>query len=290
MLKEYEQYRLENNIKETTIKYEIEQLKSFLSFAAKFSERPLEPFEIKPIHVKEFIASQKKEKNLKDTTIKRKLSTIRQYFHFLWKIGKVPNDFMPKITYEYHIPDIIGSTNYQELLNKKDAILRDPRLLLNDKLYFLLALKGIKLQDIGNMNVDNIIDAGNKIILGFETFQGNFVKHYFYDDSDISVFLQAIERSAFRDHDILIASNKKSESSYLHYNLKDINSRLEDVLKISFRAEEIRLSFIHYLYMVEDKKIEEMAQVLGVTETTLTNSLKLALERYKHMDYNKATN
>lgn len=290
MLKEYVEYRKEKNIKDSTIKYETEQLESFLSFVAKFSERKLEPFEIKPIHVKSYLAFQKEEKNIKDSTIKRKLTTIRQFFHFLWLIGKIPNDFMPKVTYEYDIPEKIGITNYVELLNKKEAILRDHRLLLNDKLYFLLTLKGIKLQDIGSMTLDNVKDAGNKVILSFESYQGNIVKHYFYGDSEIMVFLQALERGLFRDHNVLIASTKLSEASYLHYNLKVINNRIQEVLNHPFKADEVRLSYIHYLYKVEEKSIEQMAETLGVSITTLTSSLKVALERYKHMDYNKATN
>lgn len=290
MLREYKEYRQKNNIKDTTIKYEIEQLESFLGFVEKFAGRKLEPFEIKPLHVKSYLDSQKAEKNVKDNTIKRKLSTIRQYFHFLWKVGKVPNDFMPKLTYDYNIPEKVGFTNYQELLLKKELILRDTRLLLNDKLYFLLTLKGIKLQDIGSMTINNIKDAGNKIILHFENFQGMLVKHYFYEDAEIAVFLQAIERAAFREHDVLVSSTKQSESSYLHYNIKVINNRLNEVLKQPFKAEEVRLSYIHYLYKVQEKSVEEMAEIIGVSVSSMMSTLKVALERYKHIDYNKATN
>lgn len=290
MLKEYAKYRKENNIKDSTIKYEIEQLESFLSYISKFSDRKLEPFEIKPLHVKSYLDHQKYEKQLKDNSIRRKLSLIRQFFHFLWEVGKVPNDFMPKVTYEYNIPEKVGSTNYQELLFKKDKILSDTRLLLNDKLYFLLTLKGIKLQDIEHLTTLNVEDAGNKIIVQFENYQGYMVKHYFYLNSEISVFLQALERSTFREHDFLVASTNRNELNYLRHNLKEISKRLHDAIQAPFRGEEIRLSYIHYLYTVEDKKIADMATILGVSISSLTNTLKVALERYKHMDYNKATN
>ncbi|WP_211656220.1 site-specific integrase [Planococcus alpniumensis] len=290
MLKEYAEYRRGNNIKEQTLKYEIEQLHIFLAFVTNFAGRKLEPFEIKPLHVKKYLDHEKEIKQVTDTTIKRKLSTIRQYFHFLWEVGKVPNDFMPKVKYEYNIPEKVGSTNYQELLAKKKQILSNSKLLLNDKLYFLLTLKGIKLQDIERLTTENVVDAGNKIVVRFENSQGYFVKYNFYDESDIAVFIQAIERATFRDHTLLVASTNRKEANYLRHNLKEINDRLYKVINAHFRGEEIRSSYIHFLYKVEQKSLEEMAEMLGTSVTSITNTLKVVLERYKHMDYNKATN
>lgn len=290
MLNSYAEYRKNNDIKANTIKYEVEQLESFLTFVEKYNSKQMEPYQIKPSDIKAYLKYQKEEKKVKDTTIKRKISAIRQYFDFLWKTGKVPYDFMPKLTYEYDIPKKIGSTNYLDLLNKKENVLYDARLLLNDKLYFLFTIKGLKLRDIEQLQVGNLSDEGNKVVLRFENTNGFIVEHSFTEDPEVAVLLQAIERSAFREHGILIASTNQKEPNYIRSNQKEILKRLHDALGHPFKGEEIRLAYVHYMYKVERKSLEEMGEDLGVSVDSIALTLKLVLERYKHLDYNKATN
>lgn len=290
MIKTFKEYREKNNIKQNTIKYEVEQLETFLTFVAERHEKSLEPFEITPSDIRAYLDFQKKVKQVKDNTLKRKLSVIRQYFHFLWKSGKVPYDFMPKFEYKFNVPEKIGHTNYQRLLEKKESVLLDSRLILNDKLYFIFTMLGIKMKDIEELKFQHLIDQGDHIVLLFTNSNNYVVEHHFDNHLEVGVLLQAIERSMFRNHDILVGSTNQKEANYIRGNLKEIYNRLESVLSQPFKGEEIRLSYIHYLYKVKGMTIEEMSETLGTSIASAASTLKVVLERYKHIDYNEATN
>lgn len=290
VIKTYKEYREKNNIKQNTIKYEVEQLETFLAFVAERHEKRLESFEITPSDIRAYLDFQKTVKQVKDNTLKRKLSVIRQYFHFLWKSGKVPYDFMPKFEYKFNVPEKIGYTNYQDLVDRKESVLSDARLILNDKLYFLFAMIGIKMKDIEELKMQHLKDQGDHIVLLF-TNSNNYVVEYRFDNPvEIGVLLQAIERSMFREHDILVGSTNQKEPNYIRGNLKEIYNRLESVLGQPFKGEEIRLSYIHYMYKIKQMTIEEMSETLGASVASIASTLKVVLERYKHIDYNKATN
>jgi len=290
VIKAYSEYREKNNIKQNTIKYEVEQLETFLAFVAERHEKSLESFEITPSDIRAYLDFQKNVKNVKDNTLKRKLSVIRQYFHFLWKSGKLPYDFMPKFEYKFNVPEKTGFTNYQDLETKIESVLMDSRLILNDKLYFMFAMIGIKMKDIEALKLEHLKDQGDHIVLLFTNSNNYVVEQRFDNLIEIGVLLQAMERSMFRDHDILVGSTNQKEPNYIRSNLKEIYNRLESVLSQPFKGEEIRLSYIHYLYKVKGMTIEEMSEALGTSIASMASTLKVVLERYKHIDYNKATN
>lgn len=280
MLHGYEAYRLENGIFPETLVTEVKLLQAFVVFANVHNNKQLEPYEIKPADVRAFL-DQEKAKGLKPSTLKRKLSQIRQYFHYLWKIGKVPVDFMPKFEYELVVPKTEAKLLYEDFWNVKEKILRDSNLLLNARLYFLFAMKGFRMLEIERLESRHFEDLGEIIEMNFVTSQGVLWQLVFSDPFEVAVICQALERAVFREHDFLVASDRKYGAAYVRRNLKDIYSRLNGLLPKPFKTEEVRMAYIFSLYKREGKSVDELAELLGVTPESLTSTLRLVFERYK---------
>lgn len=222
-----------------------------------------------------------KAKGLKASTLRRKLSHLRQYFHYLWKIGKLPVDFMPKFEYELVVEKSTATLDYQEFVNAKERVLQHASLSLNAKLYFLFTMAGFRMKEIERIRSRHFRDLGDRMEMHFVTSQEVFWQLTFEEESAISVLTQAQERALFREHDYLVSSEKKYGADYVRNNMKEIYNRLNAVLPAPFRTEEVRMAYIYHLYKVQEKPFDEMVELLGVTPESLTSTLKLVFERYK---------
>lgn len=280
MLGGYKAYRLKEGISPVTLVTELELLKTFVRFVNLRNNKQLEPYEIKPSDVRAFL-DQEKDKGLKASTVKRKMYHIRQYFHYLWKVGKVPVDFMPKFEYELVIEKQSATLLYADFAKEKNKVLQHPTLALNAKLYFLFAMAGFRMREIERLQSRHFRDLGDRVEMKFVTSQDVFWQLIFEDSAEVAVIVQAMERALFRNHDYLIASDKKYGPDYLRNNMKEIYLGLTRLLPERFKTEEVRMAYIYDLYKVQEKSFDEMVELLGVTPMSLTSTLKLVFERYK---------
>ncbi|WP_233208527.1 site-specific integrase [Planomicrobium sp. MB-3u-38] len=280
MLYGYEEYRLKAGISPGTLVTEVELLKSFVRFVNERNGKQVEPYEIRPADVRAFL-DQEKGKGLKATTLKRKLSHIRQYFHYLWKVGKVPVDFMPKFEYELVVERTPATLYYQEFADEKRKVLQHRALMLNAKLYFLFAMKGFRMREIERLQSKHFRDLGDRVEMNFVTLEDVYWHLVFEDPMEVAVIVQALERALFREHDYLVSSDKKYGADYVRNNMKDIYHGLTSLLPKPFKTEEVRMAYIYDLYKVQGTSFDEMVALLGITPESLTSSLKLVFERYK---------
>ncbi|PKH10590.1 site-specific integrase [Planomicrobium sp. MB-3u-38] len=280
MLYGYEEYRLKAGISPGTLVTEVELLKSFVRFANIRNDKQLEPHEIRPADVRAFL-DQEKGKGLKASTLKRKLSHIKQYFHYLWKVGKVPVDFMPKFEYELVVEKPVAKLLYAEFQEEKGKVLQHPGLMLNAKLYFLFAMKGFRMREIERLQSKHFRDLGERVEMNFVTLEDVYWHLVFEDQLEVAVIVQAMERALFREHDYLVASDKKYGADYVRNNMKDIYQGLTALLPKPFKTEEVRMAYIYDLYKAQGKSYDEMVELLGITPESLTSSLKRVFERYK---------
>lgn len=288
MLYGYEEYRLKKGISPGTLVTEVELLKTFVQFVNAHNKKQLEPYEIKPSDVRAFL-DQEKAKGLQGSTLKRKLSQIKQYFHYLWKIGKVPVDFMPKFEYELVVSKAGATLFYQEFHDLKPKVLQDSGLLLNARLYFLFAMAGFRMKEIERIQSSHFTDLGDAIEMDFMTSQGILWHLEFTEPVEVAILSQALERSVFREHDYLVASDKKFGADYVRANLKDIYSGLNAHLPKHFKTDEVRLAYVHKLYKEDGMSFDEMVDLLGVSPESLTSTLKLVFERYKEGEQQKVS-
>ena len=280
MLAGYEVYRVEKGISSETLGIELDLIKTFLQFVNQRYVKQIEPHELRPADVRAFL-DQEKAKGLKASTLRRKLSHLRQYFHYLWKIGKLPVDFMPKFEYELVVEKSTATLDYLEFVNVKERVLRHASLSLNAKLYFLFTMAGFRMKEIERIRSRHFRDLGDRMEMHFITSQEVFWQLIFEEESAISVLTQAQERALFREHDYLVSSENKYGADYVRNNMKEIYKRLNAVLPAPFRTEEVRMAYIYHLYKVQEKPFDEMVELLGVTPESLTSTLKLVFERYK---------
>ena len=279
MLYGYEEYRLKEGISPGTLVTEMELLKSFVRFVNLRNDKQLEPYEIKPADVRAFL-DQEKAKGLKASTVKRKLSHIRQYFHYLWKVGKVPVDFMPKFEYELVSEKPTANLFYGEFAKEKKKVLQHRTLMLNAKIYFLFAMAGFRMREIERLQSRYFRDLGDRVEMNFVTSEDVFWQLTFEEPTEIAVIVQAMERAVFREHDYLVASDKKYGADYVRNNMKDIYQGLTALLPQPFKTEEVRIAYIYDLYKVQGMSFDEMVDLLGVTPASLTSALRRVFERY----------
>lgn len=280
MLYGYEEYRLKEGISPVTLVTELKLLKVFVHFANLRNDKQLEPYEIKPADVRAFL-DQEKNKGLKASTIKRKMYHIRQYFHYLWKVGKVPVDFMPKFEYALVVDKEPATLFYEDFAKEKKKVLQHSTLALNAKLYFLFAMAGFRMREIERIQSRHFRDLGDRVEMNFVTSQDVFWQLIFEGPAEVSVIVQAMERALFREHDYMVSSDKKYGPDYVRNNMKDIYSGLSALLPKPFKTEEVRMAYIYNLYKVQESSFDEMVQLLGITPASLTSALRLVFDRYK---------
>lgn len=284
----YEKYRLDNGISPNTVTIEIHLINSLLAYIDAVYEKSVEPHEIKPIDIRDFLLEQKEE-GLKDATILRKLGTIRSWFDYMWQINKIPNDFMPK----FKLPEKLEvnkeeiHVDYSYLLSKKAKILNSPHIRLYGKMLYILYMRGFRVRDIVKITLDQIEDHEEMMTITLVKSNG-YIQKATFTDIEIRIFLECIEKAVFRGTPYLLSSKVNDEYVPLQLgSFKGYILSLKEELNMPFRSEQIRLAYAHYLHIHEHKTIEELVEILGMSETSISMTLKEAIERVKIVDYNE---
>lgn len=285
----YEKYRLENNISPNTTRTEVRVINELIAFVNFKYKKEIEPRDIKPIDIREFLLEQKKERNLKDATLNRKIITIKNWYDFLWKINKVERDFMPK----FSLPGKLDKTkenisiDYGYLLSNKREILQSNHIRLYAKMLFILYMRGFRVRDIVQITLNHIKDTGDRITIKIEKSNGCIQVAEFIDE-EIGVILDCMERAVFRGTSYLLSSKVNDEYIPLQLgSFKDYINSLKDGLGVPFKSEQIRLAYVHYLYTKENLRAEELQEILGLSLPSVTLSIKEALERVQVIHYNE---
>ncbi|AQQ55342.1 site-specific integrase [Planococcus lenghuensis] len=289
MLKIYEKYRLDKGIHPNTLVLELDTLKHFLHFLNLQYGRKPEPFEIRPKDVRAYM-EREMEKGLHGSTLNRKLTILRQFFHFLWETGKLPVDFMPKFQFDVPVDEREATLLYETFLAEQPGLLRNDSLPVNYRLYFLFAMRGLKMRDIEQLRTVHLNDLSDRVELRYEMESGVIFRTVFQESEEVALLLQVIERALFREHDYIISSTKKHGPAYVKMNSQDLFGKLNSVLPQKFRTEEVRNAYIFHLYKKGEHTVEEMAAILGLTPAGFTRSLQTVLELYKNIDYTVVTN
>ncbi|MEK5209864.1 site-specific integrase [Psychrobacillus sp. FSL H8-0510] len=284
----YEKYRLAKGISDKTTVIEVSLIKNFLAYVNGVYKKTVAPHEIRPKDVHNFLDAER-EKNISDSTINRKLVYLRNWFNFMWEEGKVPVDFMPKLNYQKKLDlkpkSSIINLNYMELLEKRADVLTS-EIPLAAKLFYIFDLRGIRRRDSIRIKLEDIIDYGNYLTVTINTSFEQSVTLELSNDEEIAVLLQAIEKATFRDVEYIFSKKEKDKFVPITVSSENYcNDALAKVLGYPLKSEHVRFSYVHYLYVHENKKIEEIQQCLGTNIGTTTSILKEALVRVKDIDY-----
>lgn len=288
----YEKYRLRNGISPNTTIHEVSLIRSLLRFINKKYDKFVEPHEIRPIDIKEFL-DQERKSGLKDSTIKRKIGQIKSWFNYMWEIEKIKVDFMPKLKYGDKLdttPSKI-TIHYEELLKIKKALYNESQISPISKQFFLLFMRGIRIRDITEIQIDDFVDEGDIIKLHIETHGGQHLLLEFDDEDEIKVILTGIENAIFRNTPYFISSKINNEyTQFSQGTMKNVLEALSAFTGYPIRSEEMRQVYIHYLYRVKKLSMEEIAELIGVSMVSISHIINKSLERMERVDYNQKEN
>jgi integrase/recombinase XerD len=278
----YEKYRLENGISPNTVVHEVQLIRSLFAFLRKTYKKQVEPHEIRPSDIQKFL-QEEYATGIKDSTLNRKLIYIRRWFDYMWRIGKIPVDFMPKFKFNQKL-DLRPSdihVNYEDLLAKKESVLESDKLSLTAKILFLLYMRGLRLRDMAAIEAEDFVDRGDVLELTVEKKDG-YVVHIEFTGKEIPVMLEGIERAAFRSTPYLLSSKVKDEYTMFKMgSLSDYTESLSAFLGTPIRSGDIRFAYVHHLYAVKHKNLEEIQQIMGVSLDSASRMLKDSLTRLK---------
>ncbi|GEL05543.1 recombinase XerC [Rummeliibacillus stabekisii] len=285
MLFGFEEYRLKQNIKPTTLKYEIMCIKQLIAYLNSLYKKDIEPSKIKPSDIHSYI-EQQLEKN-KISTVNRKIGHIKNWFDYLWKSGQISYDFTEKISFikEDKIKSI--DVNYKYLLDKKVDI-SAANIPITAKLIYILYLKGLRPRDIYEITTNDFKDTGNSFILNIETLAGYEANIVFSDPTEIGILLSGIERAIFRDVPYILSSKDK-RGYYDKFNQDSHSNYIEHIVKIigcSFSSGPIRHAYIKYLFSEEKKSVEEISKIVGTSISNIGLVLKKPIESHNEGLYN----
>ncbi|HSJ39271.1 MAG TPA: site-specific integrase [Planococcus sp. (in: firmicutes)] len=278
----YEKYRLENGISPNTVVHEVQLIHSLLAFLSRHYKKNVEPHEIRPSDIQNFLQEQRAT-GIKDSTLNRKIIFIRQWFDYMWRIGRIPVDFMPKFKFSEKLdltpPDI--HLDYGKLLEQKEAVLVTGQLSLNAKILFILYLRGLRLRDMASIDISNFEDKGHKLTLTFEKKDG-YMSRIDFTGQEIAILLEGIERAVFRGTPYLLSSKVNNEYTLFQMgSLSDYTEALSTFIGMPMRSGDIRFAYVHYLYSEEQKNLEEIQEILGVSLDSASRILKDSLQRLK---------
>ncbi|ANU11104.1 Tyrosine recombinase xerC [Planococcus antarcticus DSM 14505] len=278
----YEKFRLDNGISPNTVVHEVQLIRSLFAFLRHTYKKPVEPHNIRPSDIQQFLMDQHAS-GIKDSTLNRKLIYIRRWFDYMWQIGRIPNDFMPKFKFSEKL-DLTPSDiylDYEDLLKKKESVLEADQLSLNAKILFILYLRGLRLRDMVTIDVENFDDRSGKLTLAVEKKDG-YQCLLGFNGKEIPVMLEGIERAVFRGTPYLLSSKVKNEYTMFQMgSLSDYTEALSSFVGTPMRSGDIRFAYVHYLYSVKHKNLEEIQEILGVSLDSASRILKDSLVRLK---------
>lgn len=103
-----------------------------------------------------------------------------------------------------------------------------------------------------------------------------------FTGKEISILLEGIERAVFRGTPYLLSSKVGSEYTFFQMgSLSDYTEALSAFIGLPMRSGDIRFAYVHYLYSEEQKNLEEIQEILGVSLDSASRILKDSLQRLK---------
>lgn len=281
MIQEYIEDRRTKGISEKTLILEEAYISLFLSFVEELYEREIEYFEIRPSDITYFL-DRESERN-SDHTIVRKISVLRNWFDFLWRLNKIPIDYMAKYTYHRRLDrsPLEIDFSYHELVEAKEKVLRSS-ISLNAKVVFLLIMKGLRVKDIQSLVVDQMVENEDTTTL---IFNGGMEREYdvtFSDNEDIAVLSDARIQSIFRGTSYLLSTKVVGEEAYSRFTDNAMHTamlRLQEVLGLPVTAEKVRRSYLRYLIEDQGYTVDDLVKYHGFRWETAVVIKKSIIEK-----------
>lgn len=280
VIQSYIEERRGKGISEKTLALEEAYISLFLSSVDSHYGKKVELHEIRPVDVTWFLDIQ--SENNSDHTIIRKISVLRNWFDFLWRMKKIPIDYMAKFKY-YRVLDPERQEiefSYFQLLERKEKVMYSS-LSLNAKVIFLLTMRGLRVRDIVSLDIDQMIEDDEGTTLIFNEGMEREFHMVFTEHEDIRVLSDARIQAIFRGVSYLVSTKIVGEGAYAQFTGNALHTaflRLQEVLDLPVTAEKVRKSYLTYLIEEKSYTIDDLVKYLGFRWETAARLKRLIIE------------
>lgn len=255
---------------ETLESYE-KVLDQFFAFLNGYYQKSIEPFEISPRDIKNYLEYQLKENEKQITTVNKELAILKTFFHYLWEKDIVMVDPTVKIRRlkPDQEPNQIDVT-YPEIQKTLKKVLENDNYTLVRKAVFILATKGLKTSefrfkkdDVTIVNDDwvNILTNNRSIDLKGEEAQ-YFLEYYnSILDNDTPYVFTTTKRTSKEKVPVEVMS-------ILHHLRVVSTDYLPNKKQLTLLG--IRKSLMLHMYS-EGISIQKIAEFFGIEENSVAN-------------------
>lgn len=262
---------------ETVRSYE-KILSQFFSYLKKTYFKDLEPYQINPSDIKNYLEEQKdKEKTI--STINKELAILKSFFHYLWEIDKVPIDPTVKIKRQKSDNTPALSITYKQIEELIPKVLSDQTYSPLRKAIFILATKGLKTADY-RFKKEHVVDSPKKDIVEIKLKNRNVV----LKGQEAACFLEYFYETLLIDTEYVFTTKPHGEENRVPIQVMSILNHLRHIASdyLPSSAQPLTLLSIRRAIALEYYKrnvsIQQIALNLGIEESSASNYLKHLIE------------
>lgn len=256
--------------------YTVEMLFNHLKH--KYKKAFIDPVEVQPSDIKSFLEDRINE-GTSLTTVNRYISNLKTFFDYLWSKNKIAIDPAVKI-HRYKVEKKgIKHVEYSQLLDMFPAIIQNPRYPLILKAIFVLALHGLRAGEFHILKEDVYEEADDVVIRAKK-------RNIRLSGKEAEVFMAHFIRSQFDSSEYVFTTKKNSTGGYTPIEYESLYMyigylRSDFSLPVTFNLENIRLSYVYYLYKTKKYTVEDLALEFGILKLSAAGLLEGTLERYE---------
>lgn len=246
-------------------------LSQFFSFLNGYYQKSIEPFEILPRDIKNYLEYQLKVNEKQITTVNKELAILKTFFHYLWEKDIVMVDPTVKIRRlkPEQEPNQID-VSYPEIQEALKKVLENNNYTLVRKAVFILATKGLKTSefrfkkdDVTIINDDwvNIVTHNRSIDLKEE--EARYFLEYYNSilDSDTPYVFTTTRRTSKEKVPVEVMS-------ILHHLRAISTDYFPDKRQLTLLG--IRKALMLHMYS-EGIPIQKIAEFFGIEENSVAN-------------------
>jgi site-specific recombinase XerD len=259
-------------------------VQQFFAYLTGVYKRHVEPYEINPSDIRNYLEEQKeKEKSI--STINKELAILKTLFHYLWEVNKAPLDPTVKLKrFKVEKAPRVEIT-YEVILSLLEKVLKNDSYSPMRKAIFLLACKGLKTTDF-RFKRDDVEDFLDQDLVTIQLKNRKIE----LKNEEATCFMEYFFETALNDSDYVFTSKSQGEVGPIQVmtilnQLKVITNDYLPEGTPSLTLVLIRRAIAYHLY-TNKMSIQQLSKELGIEEVWASNYLKKIEVSQKDLNLN----
>lgn len=274
---EYETYLLEfKKFKPITLQTYTQSLEMLYAFIkVKYKKSQIEPVEIKPSDIKDFL-QDKRGQGHSAQTLNKYITVFRMYFNFLWETDKISIDPVVKIkTFKREKNREIQIT-YEKLLELYPEIIHSSKYNLMTKCAFILAMKGIRFSEL-HFKKGDVVEDGSDVLITTKK------RTIHLNGKDAEVFMAYFIECQFKPGEYVFTTKRQYTSEYAPIESDTLYMyfgyiRKDFDLPLDFSLDRIRKAYAIYLRTIKNFTVDDLARHFGINKVNAATLIQESIE------------